>query len=133
MLQEICRPAKPEPGARRGSTAHSLFLRWTLPPVAIPHNRLLLRAPALHPQFNIGNWAFFKPGLPAALGETDLSEMIYMGYGLMFAVITAAIISGVAVQRMRVSERGRVRRRGMRGPPPGISSWCVERAFRVAE
>jgi len=29
-----------------------------------------------------------------------------MGYGLMFAVITAAIISGVAAQRMRVSQEG---------------------------
>lgn len=65
------------------------------------HLRCLASAPAL--QYTVSNTPYVKPGdLPPDEANTDIADIAFFAFQMMFAVITAAIISGVAAQRMRV-------------------------------
>lgn len=54
----------------------------------------------------MSNTPYVKPGdLPPDQATTDVANIAFFAFQMMFAVITAAIISGVAAQRMRVRRR----------------------------
>lgn len=86
------------------SSSHLLPLPLVVP---TPRLRCICLASALPCplalQYTVSNTPYVKPGdLPPDEANTDIANIAFFAFQMMFAVITAAIISGVAAQRMRV-------------------------------